>query len=491
MNTTVSVVSAAGVDYPPAGPASPISRPPEYPFPTERGPGDSDVYLLVRQCLVAAGADRANLGGGEWNPLGRFIAPGSRVVVLPNLVMHRRRDRNESLAAFQAKCTQASVIRAVCDYAMIANRSPERISVACAPLQSCDFDAVCRESGLAAMAEFYRERCGDPLPLRDLRATRTRWSTFGALRECREDDTEPWVGVDLGSNSLIEDLYRRNTPVHIRVGDYEPASTLMFHDRGRHVYAISRALLDADVIISVPKLKTHEKVGVTCALKGTVGAIARKECLAHHRLGAPDDGGDEYPVAGAARRLVSALVDRSTTTGTDLAHNAQRVAAKGLSKLARVGARGVMNGAWHGNDTAWRMALDIARVLRYARPDGTVAETPQRSHLVLVDGVVAGEGEGPLRPSPRRCGVVLFGTDVVHADLACARLMGFDPDRIPLLHHARQLGQLPLLAEPGSPIVAVNSIPSGPDVVGRDVGLERFRPPKGWRTHLGGPPCPS
>lgn len=61
--------------------------------------------------------------------------------------------------------------------------------------------------------------------------------------------------------------------------------------------------MDADVIVHVPKLKTHEKVGITCALKGVVGS---KECLAHYRAGGPATVATNIPamepdVGGRAR----------------------------------------------------------------------------------------------------------------------------------------------------------------------------------------------
>jgi uncharacterized protein (DUF362 family) len=53
-----------------------------------------------------------------------------------------------------------------------------------------------------------------------------------------------------------------------------------------------------------------------------------------------------------------------------------------------------------------------------------------------VDGIVAGEGEGPLKPSPVLAGTVIFSDDPVAADVTCAQLMGYEPDRIPLLSFA-------------------------------------------------------
>ena len=63
---------------------------------------------------------------------------------------------------------------------------------------------------------------------------------------------------------------------------------------GRHEYAISRSPLEADVFISIPKLKTHKKCGITVNLKGLVGINANKNWLPHYSFGAPEDGGDQF-----------------------------------------------------------------------------------------------------------------------------------------------------------------------------------------------------
>jgi uncharacterized protein (DUF362 family) len=46
------------------------------------------------------------------------------------------------------------------------------------------------------------------------------------------------------------------------------------------------------------------------------------------------------------------------------------------------------------------------------------------------------EGNGPLNGSPRPLGTVVLADDPVAADATCARLMGFEPDRIPHIHEA-------------------------------------------------------
>ena len=46
--------------------------------------------------------------------------------------------------------------------------------------------------------------------------------------------------------------------------------------------------------------------------------------------------------------------------------------------------------------------------------------------LTIIDGVLAGEGEGPLAPGDVPLGAILAGTDPVAVDCLAVRLMGFD-----------------------------------------------------------------
>jgi hypothetical protein len=86
----------------------------------------------------------------------------------------------------------------------------------------------------------------------------------------------------------------------------------------------------------------------------------------------------------------------------------------------------VEGGNWFGNDTAWRMTADLARAVLYADNDGRIQETPQRRFLSVVDGIIAGEEEGPLAASPKPCGVIIAGDNLLAVDLVGTRLMGFD-----------------------------------------------------------------
>src|SRR5215470_16208835 len=51
-------------------------------------------------------------------------------------------------------------------------------------------------------------------------------------------------------------------------------------------------------------------------------------------------------------------------------------------------------------------------------------------YFVIADGIIAMEGNGPLNGTPRPLGRIVLGDDPVAADATCARLMGFDPEKI-------------------------------------------------------------
>ena len=98
----------------------------------------------------------------------------------------------------------------------------------------------------------------------------------------------------------------------------------------------------------------------------------------------------------------------------------------------------VRSGNWHGNDTCWRMVLDLNKCLYFFDGSGQARKNPPR-YLALVDGIVAGEGNGPMSPDPKPCGLVLAGTHPVAVDCAAAGLMGFDWQKLRLLKNSFQM----------------------------------------------------
>ena len=70
-----------------------------------------------------------------------------------------------------------------------------------------------------------------------------------------------------------------------------------------------------------------------------------------------------------------------------------------------------------------------------------------RSDLIVVDGLVAMEGNGPLIGTPKQLGIILAGRNPVAVDSTCARIMGYDPSKIKYLYKAHEMGVGPLDGE--------------------------------------------
>jgi hypothetical protein len=219
--------------------------------------------------------------------------------------------------------------------------------------------------------------------------------------------------------------------------------TIASHSGGAHQYLVARTILEADVLVSVPKLKTHSKVGMTLNCKGMVGINGDKNHLPHFRWGGPAEGGDQFP-EGSERsidrqrmRLGRLVADGLLPRESAWAHAAlflvQSVTGF-AARLLRFRPVDLINGDWPGNDTCWRLAADLVRVAVFADRDGRLGAVPQRRFLSVVDGIIGGEGDGPRRPTPRQCGVLIAGLHPVAVDLAGARLMGFDYREIRYLH---------------------------------------------------------
>jgi uncharacterized protein (DUF362 family) len=128
-----------------------------------------------------------------------------------------------------------------------------------------------------------------------------------------------------------------------------------------------RTVVEADLIVSMPKVKTHHWAGVTLSMKNMFGIVP----------------GMKY---GWPKNLLH----------------------------------------WQGIHES---ILDICSTV----PVG----------LVIADGILAMEGDGPLHGDTRRLGVIVIGDDPVASDATIVRLMGLAPERVRHLLWAGQfLGNL-------------------------------------------------
>jgi hypothetical protein len=271
--------------------------------------------------------------------------------------------------------------------------------------------------------------------------------------------------------------------------DYDLNEANRAHDGRNNVYRVSRSIIEADVFINLPKLKTHRKSGITCCLKNLVGINTYKNFLPHHSEGGPSEGGDQFPVDNVNARIEGPLM------GFLKQHVLRNpVMARTLSPFNTLGKKMfgdtrevVRSGNWYGNDTIWRMILDLNKVLYYANPDGTLREdapAARKRYIGIVDGILAGEGHGPLSPEPVPMGYLMCGTNPVAIDAVCATLMGFDALKIPAIARSFEIRSRPLcdfsfrdirvlLAEGEFPLEAVP-----------EKWIVPFEPQFGWKGHI-------
>lgn len=124
---------------------------------------------------------------------------------------------------------------------------------------------------------------------------------------------------------------------------------------------IANTVLNAEFLISVPKVKTHAEAGLSCAMKNWVGICVGQDKRHMHQ---------------------------------DLGRN-------------------------------------IFALSEVVQPD-----------LILVDGLVAMEGNGPGDGDPVRLGILVLSDDPFLNDLVVARMVGLPVEAVPYLRHARTAGVL-------------------------------------------------
>lgn len=126
-----------------------------------------------------------------------------------------------------------------------------------------------------------------------------------------------------------------------------------------HLY-FPKSVLEADLVVSMPKLKTHHWMGATLSLKNLFGTLP-----------------------------------------------------------------GVKYG-WPKNLLHWcGIANSILEIATTLRPG-----------FAIVDGIVGMEGDGPIKGTERKAGVVVMGENLAAVDATCVRLMGMEPLDIPYLELA-------------------------------------------------------
>lgn len=430
----VAMVQMEGAKYPHNPPFNPPEKYPEYPY--SEIDGSNAVYRAIRDILIELSLDADHYGTAEWNPLGDIVHPGDNVVIKPNFVSEPRADNTDP----HSIVTHGSVIRPIIDYCHKALKGKGSLVIADAPQTDSNFEKIKEITCIQDVVDFVNGYSTPKVSLLDLRESCSEvYSGIVLKRNKINGDPKGYTLINLGNKSQFHDIDRYMNKAY--GADYDYEELRKHHSGGKHEYYISNTILKADVIINVPKLKTHKKTGVTLCLKNLVGINGNKNYLPHYRFGSKEDGGDEYLGKSSIKYIGSELYQLIFKTMAKLGPKEMALMEFPRQIYSYLNKKNITKntgGSWYGNDTLWRTIIDLNMILFYADKNGQITDDIQRSYLAIVDGIVAGDGDGPLFPAPKYCGIILGGFNPIIIDRLGASVMGFNWEKIPHISKAQQ-----------------------------------------------------
>lgn len=465
----------------------PFHPPEKYPeYEGSDTQAENKIYPAVRKVLYQAGLDEDRFGTPEWNPLGALIDPGMTVFIKPNTVRHYHVGGGDVLSIIN----HASVLRPVLDYVVKALKGKGRIVIGDAQVIFGRFDEAYEAAQIDRLLEWIRNETEIEIECFDLRLVQgaRSWMYGRWAREKVENDPRGYRFVDLGEKSCFKDI----DPKRLRIAISSYKNMYKHHSNGKHEYLFPQSVLDSDVIINIPKLKTHRRTGVTLAIKNFMGIPAWKDTLPHFITGSVEEGGDQYIYPSIRKKMVLWLHDRIQAAPFVPVKFGYAILKRILWDTRKIVPfkDNISEAMWYGNDTLWRTLMDLNRGVLYADKEGVIQETPQRRYFTIMDGFIAGEKDGPVSVDPVPAGVVMAAYNPVAMDLIAASLMGFDVKKIPMIWNTfggrdGLNGQVLSLFDGDEDQITVNT---GEEDLSFDQFLERhnlkFEPHPSWKGHI-------
>lgn len=374
-----------------------------------------DNKILLKKKILMAGK------GVLDNP---SIIEGKKILIKPNWVTHNRKTDDKI-------CLRTHDMFLVSTLEILLENKPKSIIIGDAPIQDCGWEMLISNQLLKSIA-YLSQIHSIPIVIKDFRRV-----TFDHKRNNPIKDRNPisdYIIFNLGKESYLEPISSMD-PI-FRVTKYNPDRLSEAHTLGKHKYCIAKELFETDIVLSLPKIKTHQKTGITGALKNIVGLNGDKDYLPHHRIGGDQIGGDCYPGKSYLRFTAEKALDIANRYQGKRLYWIWYWLAAVLWRLSFPKKVHNLAAGWYGNDTCWRMVMDLNKIAVFGNKDGTLSEKPQRIIYSLCDGLVGGQGDGPLNPNPLPLGVISLSNNSSLNDYCMTILMGFDPNKIPFLLNA-------------------------------------------------------
>ncbi len=449
---------------------------------------DNILYKELRDLFIKMGYDKNNANTKDWNPLGFLIKAGDRVLIKPNLVIDYQRNPF-------CVITHPSIIRFLIDYVNIALKKSGEIVIGDAPQNNADLNKLLKYTKIDKLVDFLKEK-KITVKFIDFRGDYVQMKYgIGIRRKKLNSDPLSYKIIDLKENSFLIDVEKEKKS-NFYGSDYNRKLVNYNHNVKRNAYCISKTVLNSNVIISVPKLKTHKKTGVTLNLKNFIGINVNKNFLPHYRINSPKKEGDSYPSINSFLDFTRKL--RYFFRDLFLSNYHSKVGKIFFKLFEKRGYieyiiikiffprflfkyQNLIDGDWFGNDTIWRAILDLNKIVMYTDYKGDLNSSKQRRFFSVIDGIISGEKNGPLTPDPKNTCTILIGDNLLLTDIVATKIIGFDYKKIPLYKNALKVKFDTISEENIKNIHIVSNNKKYNNISYENLSLNfEFTPPNGW-----------
>ncbi|MHA1230820.1 MAG: DUF362 domain-containing protein [Candidatus Helarchaeota archaeon] len=157
--------------------------------------------------------------------------------------------------------------------------------------------------------------------------------------------------------------------------------------------ALGKKLIESGYVISVPKFKTHDVLGLTLSLKNLMGGLV------------------------AARNIEGTIIAEKPTNVCPLMHGFGFRRPHQLSDEENT------------STSKLCLAINLVRMVKIKQPT-----------LAVIDGVNAMEGNGPLSGIKKELGLIIASNDFIAADIVATYIAGMKPEDMQYILQAGKLG---------------------------------------------------
>ena len=349
---------------------------------------------------------------------------GKKVLLKPNFVLENKKEGDDICLITHPHFILATL-------KVLLACSPESIIIGDAPIQNCRWDLMLSEDFYYSVDSLSKEY-DIPIRIVDFRKVIYYPSLNRFDKSTRTEDD--YLIFDVGQRSWLEPITADKNK--FRVTNYNPDRMALSHSKGMHKFCVAKEVFNSDIVITMPKPKTHRMACLTNSLKILVGINGDKDYLPHHRIGSEKQGGDCYKDYNVFRSLGEIIIDSANRRRGSWLYKPLYYLSRVFWKIGRPNDEVSANAGWYGNDTVWRMVMDLNTIARYGKLDGTLADEPQRILYTLCDGIIGGQGSGPLDPDPLALGIISFSNDPYLMDEVMGHIFGLNIQKIPLLRES-------------------------------------------------------